>query len=55
MQAIVGDIRHKLLKTNTKYKEATNRNHLSIMFNKGDKMMTFLHKERFLLGLYNKL
>jgi hypothetical protein len=34
-------MRHKLLKTKTKYKEATNRHHLIIIFNKGDKMMAF--------------
>jgi hypothetical protein len=45
-QATIEDMKQKLMKTNTEYKEATDRHrHAKV----------FLHKERFLVGSYSKL
>jgi len=45
-QATIEDMKQKLMKTNTEYKEATDRHHHA---------KVFLHEERFLVGSYSKL
>jgi 6-phosphogluconolactonase (cycloisomerase 2 family) len=64
-QAIVEDVKQKLMKTNTKYKEATERHHRVKVFKeedkvivficKEDKVIVFICKERFLMGSRSKL
>jgi hypothetical protein len=51
-QATVEDVKQKLMKTNTKYKEVVDRNHRDKVFKEGDKVMMFLCKERFPGGSY---
>lgn len=54
-QAIVEDVKQKLMKTNTKYKEATERHHRVKVFKEEDKVMVFICKERFSMGSHSKL
>jgi len=54
-QAIVEDVKQKLMKTNTKYKEATERHHHVKVFKEEDKVMVFICKERFSMGSHSKL
>ena len=46
VQATMKDVKQKLMKTNTKYKEVVDRNHRDKVFKEGDKVMMFLCKER---------
>jgi len=48
-------VRQNLLKTNVKYKETADRHRRAKIFKERDKVMIFLSKERFFMGMYRKL
>jgi len=52
--AITEDVKQNLMKTNTKFKKASNRHNYAKVFKGEDKVIMFLHKT-FLMGSYNKL
>jgi hypothetical protein len=55
VQATMEEVKHKLMKTNTKYKKVVDRHCHTKEFNVEDKVTLFLYKERFLVWSYNKL
>jgi hypothetical protein len=48
-------VRQNLLKTNAKYKETADRHRRAKIFKERDKVMIFLSKEIFFVGMYRKL
>lgn len=54
-QASVKDVKQKLMKFNTKYKEVVDIHCLAKVFKEGNKVMVFFHNKRFSMGSYSKL